>query len=533
MIKLGQLFAGNAGNVLKEKTQLSFASQILIRPKALEAIGNSNPRRSSSIAIKNFSYSTKLSSTHYVTNLNKSTDAKNSSSILLVDKAGQHYSKEEDEKLLKHVNKYGKSSSSLKSFSKDFGRSFNSISRRIQRLESANEFDANYEARAWEFEEDEKLVNYIFKLKSIKSANISSIKRTIPKDFEEIAKEFERSTGSVYEHWRGNVIPCLNPHMKQLASSTDLKKDVLGLIEEGNVKITTLKGYSKADDNFIIKQVKKYGYERGTFVKIAKKLGKKNPNNVKRYYDNHLSQTPKVKGPFSKEEDEKILDYIKVHGRSQKSFQNITNELGRGSLSSVESRHARLVSKNEFETNTIPKNWELDDDQKLIDHIIKLKNIKDNSCDRLEHVKESDLIDIGKELKRSSHSCYARWMKQIVPTLKTCILKLPMTNDWKKDLLHHIVKNKIKAKKELDIEFILKEIAPAQTSRSLLIYVDNLKREFINGVMKQSKLTLCELASKRLVEKNPSDPIFNEDHKNEQKRQEWSTNIIAYYKKLM
>ena len=124
-------------------------------------------------------------------------------------------------------------------------------------------------------------------------------------------------------------------------------------------------------------------------------------------------------------------------------------------------------------------------------------------------------------------------MKQIAPTLKTCIMQLPMTNDWKKDLLHHIVKNKVKTKKELDIEFILKEIAPAQTSKSLLQYLDNLKMETINGVRKQSKLSLCELASKRLIEKSPNNPIFNEDHKNEQIRQEWCKHIFAYYKNLM
>merc|ERR1712223_2229354 len=289
---------------------------------------NSNPRRSSSIAIKNFSYSTKLNSSHFVTKLNKSTDATSNSNILLVDKKGKHYSKEEDEKLLKHVNKHGKSSSSLESFAKEFGRSFYSIRSRIRKLESANEYETNNERREWEFEEDEKLVNYIFKLKSIKSANISSLKDTTLKDFEEIAIEFKRSTGSVYGHWIQFVIPCLKHHMKQLASSTNLKKDVLRLIEEGYVKTTTLKGYSEADEKFIILQVKKYGYEPETFVKIAKKLGKKNPNNVKIYYDNYLSQTPKVKGPFSPEEDKKILEHIKIHGRSDKSFKNITNELG-------------------------------------------------------------------------------------------------------------------------------------------------------------------------------------------------------------
>merc|ERR1712156_874723 len=97
-------------------------------------------------------------------------------------------------------------------------------------------------------------------------------------------------------------------------------------------------------------------------------------------------------------------DYVKVHGRSQKSFQNITNELGRGSPSSVQKRHDRLVSKNEFETNAIRKNWELDEDQKLIGYIIKLKTIKDDGCDQLEQVKPNDFIDIGKELKKSSSS---------------------------------------------------------------------------------------------------------------------------------
>merc|ERR1712223_621593 len=233
------------------------------------------------------------------------------------------------------------------------------------------------------------------------------------------------------------------------------------------------------------------------------------------------------------EEDKKILEYIKVHGRSDKSFQTITYELGRGSPSSVQTRHDKLVSKNEFEINTIRKYWELNEDQKLIDHIIKLKSIKDNRCDQLEQVKLNDFIDIGIELKRSSHSCYTRWMKQIVPTLKTHIMQLTMTNDWKKDLLHHIVKNKIKSKKELDIEFILKEIALAQTSQSLISYLDHLIRETIDGVQKPSKLPLYELASKRLIEKSPSNPIFNENDIREKRRQEWRKHIIAYYKNLL
>ena len=533
MIKFGQIFAGNTRNAFIKKIHFSFAFQTFIRSKASEATRNSNLKFLSSIRITNLNKSTEFSSIHYVTYLNKSTHANDTSSITSIYKKGQHYSKEEDKKLIDYLNKYGKGLSTLKSLSKVLGRTYVSIRQRIKKLESSNEYETNHERREWEFEEDEKLVNYIFKLKSIKSANISSLKDTTLKDFEEMAKELKRSTQSVYFYWLQFVIPCLKPHMKQLASSTDLKKDVLRLIGEGHDKTTTLKGYSEADNKFIIQQVKKFGYELGTFVKIAEKLGKKDPYSVILHYDNYLSKTPKVKGPFSPEEDEKILDYIKVHGRSEKSFKEITNELGRGSFGSVKLRHDKLVSKNEFETKAIRKNWELDEDQKLIDHIIKLKNIKDDGCDQLEQVKLNDFIDIGKELKRSSGTCYGRWMLQIVPTLKTCIMKLPMTQDWKKDLLHHIVKNKIKNKKELDIEFILKEIAPAQTSRSLLQYLNNLKQERINGVKEQSKLPLCELASKRLIEKSPSNPIFNEDHIKEQKRQEWCNSIFAYYKKLI
>ena len=100
MIKLGQIFAGNAGNVLKEQIQFSFASQTLIRSKALENIRTPNPTRSSSIAITNLSYLTKLSSTHYVMNLNKSTDAKNSSSLILVDKKDKNIQKKKTKSCL-------------------------------------------------------------------------------------------------------------------------------------------------------------------------------------------------------------------------------------------------------------------------------------------------------------------------------------------------------------------------------------------------------------------------------------------------
>merc|ERR1712223_118647 len=109
MLKLGQIFGGNIRNVVIEKTQFCFAPRIPIKFKTFEAIRNSNTKCLSSIAITNLSYSNEFYSSHFVTKLNKSTDAKNNSRILLVEKAkGQHYSKEEDKELLAYVNRYGK-----------------------------------------------------------------------------------------------------------------------------------------------------------------------------------------------------------------------------------------------------------------------------------------------------------------------------------------------------------------------------------------------------------------------------------------
>jgi len=134
MIKLGQLFSGNIRNVVIEKTQFSLASQIPIKFKTFEAIRNPNTKYLSSIAIPNLSYSTKYNSSHNVTKLNKSTDAKNISILPLVDKKGQHYSKEDDKKLMSYVNEHGKGTHSLKALSEDIGRSYVSIRQRIKKI---------------------------------------------------------------------------------------------------------------------------------------------------------------------------------------------------------------------------------------------------------------------------------------------------------------------------------------------------------------------------------------------------------------
>jgi len=288
--------------------------------------------------------------------------------------------------------------------------------------------------------------------------------------------------------------------------------------------------FSEEDDKYLVKLVQKHGYSMETFKIGAKEMGRKYPSSLKHRFDEYIEKQYKVSGAFSPEEDKTILDHITLHGKTRKSYADIAKKLDR-SLRSINDRSTLLLSTNEFETNSIRRNWKLLDDEKLIDFIIKLKQINAKDVSSLEDVKPSDLTDFASEMKRSSESCYGRWMRSIVPTIKTHLKNLPMTSEWKKDILHHIVKNKIKDKREIEID-VLHDIAPGQTSLSLIHYLDILKRETIDGNLKYSEKSLFECASKRLSEQSRKDPCFNENHKNELKRLERCEEIVAYYESV-
>ena len=443
------------------------------------------------------------------------------------------FSQEEDQKIIERVNLHGKNKESFEDIAKILGRPIESVRERCSRLMSKNEYETNSYIKEWDFAEDEILINYVFQLIEIDSSNISTLWEVKKSELREIAVELKRSSVSVYMHWLNLILPCLEPHLEKLASSKYLKKDVLEIALLRFEKTTRLKGYSDEDIKFIVKQLKLKGGVPKTWVFIAKKLGKKNPEVVKTFYYNHILQTARVKGSYTPEEDEIILSHVENHGTTQKSLRDLAKGLGRGSASSVENRHKKLISKNEFEINAKLKTWELNEDKLLIDHLFNIKETKEGDASSVENKKFNEFTAVATELKRSSASCYNRWMFYIVPTLKTHLMKLPMTSDWKKDVLLYIVDNNIKLKKEIDIDQILKDVAPGQTSQSILLYLNTLKRETVNGVTKQSKLPLCDLASKRLKEQSPINSLFNENHKGEQKRLEWCEDVISYYKTLI
>ena len=463
--------------------------------------------------------------------LYKSTEAKEGRSD--EKRTTRRFTPEDDKKIIKHVGSHGTSKKSLSKIAKELKRPIISIDGRCRKLLSANEYETNMNQKDWDFAEDKKLFNYVFNLKKINAKNISSLGDVKVKEFEEMAKALKRSSNSLYDHWKKTIIPYLEPHMEDLASSKMLRKSILQIVEKRFEKITYHRGYSEKDITFIIEQVKLKGDVPQTWIDIAKELGKKRPRSVEKYFHDHIAQTPKIKGRFSPQEDEMILKFIEKNGKTQKSFTDLAKNLGRASGTSVQRRHDRLISSNKFDTNAKRKTWDFNDDKSLIDLVLKMKKFKPKDSSILEAVKETEFIPMGNKLKRSSNSCYERWIRHIVPILKTYLKKLPLNNEWKRDVLSHIVKIQIKDMKETDIDLILKEIAPGQTSRSIIMYLHTLRMERVNGVMKSSKLPLCDLASKRLREQYPSDSLFNENHKGEQKRLEWCQDVISYYKTLI
>ena len=520
MMKIGQLihrsvvFTSNRNLVSETYTclQTSFQSKCVLDSTALRLNSGLVPSQS-------------------IIKLYKSTEAKEGKPS--EKKTTRRFTPEDDQKIMKHVGSHGTSKESLSKIAKKLNRPISSVDGRCRKLLSANEYETNMNQKDWNFDEDKKLFNYVFNLKRINPKNVSSLGDVKVKEFEIMAQTLNRSSMSLYDHWKKTIIPYLEPHMEDLASTKMLRKSILKIVEKRCEKITYHRGYSEKDITFIIEQVKLKGDVPQTWIDIAKELGKKSPRTVEQYFHDHIAQTPKIKGRFSPEEDEMILKFIEKNGKTQKSFKDLAKNLGRGSGVSVQRRHDRLISSNKFETRAKRKTWDFNDDKSLIDLVLKMKKFKPKDSSTLEAVKESDFIPIGNKLKRSSNSCCERWFRHIVPILKTYLKKLPMNNEWKRDVLSHIVKNKIKDKKDIDINLILKEIAPGQTSRSMIMYLLALKMECVNGVMKSSRLPLCELASKRLREQSSTDPLFNDNHKGEKKRLEWCQDVISYYKTLI
>ena len=165
---------------------------------------------------------------NFIPKSHKSTQAKNEK--LAVKRIPRRFTQEEDQKLVEHVNKHGKSKSSLKDIGKTLDRSYNSVISRCRKLLSDNEFETNSGQKQWDYAEDKKLVDFVFKVRKIKPSTVSCLNDIKESEFKEIAPDLQRSTHALYDHWKNTILPYLEPQLEELATSKQLKKDVLKVI---------------------------------------------------------------------------------------------------------------------------------------------------------------------------------------------------------------------------------------------------------------------------------------------------------------
>ena len=137
----------------------------------------------------------------------------------------RRYTPEEDQRLLEHAKVHGRTERSYKDIATVLERSVQSVKDRFYKLISDNDFDANTDPRHWDYEDDEELVNYLFKVRKINTNNICLLLDVRISDFKEIAPQLKRSTGTVKEHWREQIVPLLEPHLDDLKTSKSLRED--------------------------------------------------------------------------------------------------------------------------------------------------------------------------------------------------------------------------------------------------------------------------------------------------------------------
>ena len=295
---------------------------------------------------------------------------------------------------------------------------------------------------------------------------------------------------------------------------------------ESEIKKHRIRVYSPEDDKFIKEQIELNGDNKTTHRLIAKVLGVSDARTIANRYKHHLSGKKVIKGQFSSEEDKIILDHINEHGRNDQALQKLAEILNRSCSESIRQRHKRLTSKNDCETTSSKKAWKLEEDEKILCHIIKLKKIKANDIDALEKITSNDFSDLAQTLNRTNSSCYTHWMHAILPALKSHILRIPLDSAWKLKFMSYIVKNKIKHERDIDIDYLLINIIPDQTRFSVLVFEKSL-RDTSTG--KNRKTPLHEIVENKFAEQSECNPCFNKNHKGEKRRIKRANDVIFLY----
>jgi len=270
-----------------------------------------------------------------------------------------------------------------------------------------------------------------------------------------------------------------------------------------------IKRYTDEDDKFLCEYVQKNGNNQNTFRELAKLFGVPRQS-IQNRHNLLTDKNTWNRGPFTKEEDEQILKNVNVFGNNNETFKELAVNLNRPYYTTIKRRYEWLMNKPS--KNLVY--WTLEEDKHLIEVLFKKKPNDLKDLDGITSLKVDDFIEASTELGRSKNACYDHWNRKVLPIIKTDILGKPQGVEWMKNLLDYIIENKIITAKQIPYNQVVNEIVPGQTSRSVQELVNRLPRERKDGKNVLSKSPLYDICAKRLEEPSPSSYIGNEEMTN-------------------
>ena len=171
----------------------------------------------------------------------------------------------------------------------------------------------------------------------------------------------------------------------------------LPVFEKIKLKIHRKRKYTEEEDIIIKDYVMTHGYSIDTFKKLSIQLGRPRWDKIRDRFeiitnelDVHEDKNDELKSlevirrkNFTKEEDSKIIDYVKKFGYNLETFRTLANDLDRKHSYSIRMRHDRITSENPL-SQKVKRDWSLEEEDMLLKYMIKVQFVK--------HLKNRKLI---------------------------------------------------------------------------------------------------------------------------------------------
>ena len=171
------------------------------------------------------------------------------------------------------------------------------------------------------------------------------------------------------------------------------------------IKIHRKRKYTEEEDIIIKDYVITHGYSIDTFKKLSIQLSRPRWDSIRDRFeiitnelDVHEDKNDELKSleiksrkNFTKEEDRKIIDYVKKFGYNLETFKNLANDLDRKHSYTIRMRHDRITSEKPL-TQKVKRDWSLEEEDMLLRYMIKVQLVK-----HLENKKTCNYLDICKK----------------------------------------------------------------------------------------------------------------------------------------